>query len=68
MQQNKIIAEMLDISFELINQNSFSVLCHGFPVQENFMFSYKREGNNVTQSFGQPVDAKLIKFNVKYHF
>jgi len=38
------------------------VLCHGFPVQENFMFSYKREGNNVTQSFGQPVDAKLIKF------
>ena len=52
----------------LNNRDSFSVLCHGFPVQENFMFSYKRENNNAVQSFGQPIDAKLIKFNVKYQF
>ena len=40
---------------------TFSVLCHGFPVQENFMFSYSKEENS---TFGTPNEAKLIKFQV----
>lgn len=45
------------------SSGSFSVLCHGYPVQENFMFSYKREEGS-GMSFGSPVDAKLVKFQV----
>ena len=45
--------------------STFSVLCHGFPVQDNFMFAYKREAvEGQQQSFGRPVEAKLINFHV----
>ena len=44
------------------SSSTFSVLCHGFPVQDSFMFSYQKE--NALASFGKPVNAKLIKFHV----
>lgn len=41
--------------------SNFSVLCHGFPVQDNFMFSYKAGG---AASRGVPKEAKLVNFQV----
>lgn len=39
------------------------VLCHGYPVQDSFMFAYQKEGT--LAAFGKPVNAKLIKFHVR---
>lgn len=36
---------------------TFSVLCHGFPVQENFRFSYDMD-------LERPANCKLVKFDV----
>ena len=43
-----------------VTSSNFSVLCHGFPVQNNLRFSYAKDG----VSRGRPVDAKLINFHV----
>ena len=43
-----------------VSSSSFSVLCHGFPVQENIMFSYHEDG----KFRGKPKDTKLINFHV----
>ncbi len=43
------------------SSSNFSVLCHGFPVQENLRFSFAKEGN----MRGKAIDAKLINFHVK---
>ena len=44
-----------------VSSSNFSVLCHGYPVQENFMFSYHSGGH----LRGNPKDAKLINFHVR---
>ena len=44
-----------------VSSSNFSVLCHGFPVQENIMFSYHSGGH----LRGNPKDAKLINFHVR---
>ena len=41
------------------------VLCHGYPVQDSFMFAYQKDG--ALAAFGKPVNAKLIKFHVRMH-
>ena len=42
------------------SSSQFSVLCHGFPVQGNIMFSYHMDG----PARNKPKDAKLINFQV----
>ena len=42
------------------SSSTFSVLCHGYPVQDSFMFAYQKEG----AALGKPFNAKLIKFHV----
>ena len=48
------------------SSSTFSVLCHGYPVQDSFMFSYQKD--NAMISFGKPINAKLIKFHVSTYF
>jgi hypothetical protein len=43
------------------SSGNFSVLCHGFPTQANFRFSYEREPG---QLLGKVTDAKLVNFKV----
>jgi len=42
--------------------SSFSVLCHGYPIQENFMFSYQADDDEFSR--GRPKEAKLVNFQV----
>ena len=45
--------------------SNFSVLCHGFTIQENFMFSYITEEEFAR---GKPNEAKLVNFQVNYFY